>query len=525
MGVRGYIKFLYNNFNITMPTTINTTDFPLLGNQIGDYTVIPAPDGTEKVLVEQSSGAYAFVLLSGLLSTGGATNLSATASPTGVLVASDTGTDATVPLADATNAGLLSPADFAKLVTNATNNPAGTAAPTATDDSSAGYSVGSLWVDTVADKAYVLVDDTAGAAVWVDITAAGGGATPSASETVAGIIELATVLEATTGTDGTRAITPATLKAVLDAGVGAVTSGATNPGTGTAGDIFYNTTDNLFYGHNGTAFEPLKTGLDNKSGTAAPTATDDSGDGYSVGSVWIDETNDEAYILVDATAGAAVWEKITTDGEGGGATSSLSLATTFSYGYGPQWDFGSNQAISAWQTTGNWQQSFTSNQYISHATTSATYVLESALPVFVENGNTLQFNTSKTLSFEIYIETGAAAGTNFVNGMTGLADTNGLEGFYFIKDFSTAQWIARSRDAAGFTEDTNVTIAPNTAYLLRAELTPGVDAKFYIDDVLVATHTTTLPAGTATVFYRSESRADGTNRVIDLFAAPVLKSV
>jgi hypothetical protein len=41
--------------------------------------------------------------------------------------------------------------------------------------------------------------------------------------------------------------------------------------------------------------------------TAAPTADDDSGDGYSVGSLWIDVTNDEAYRCVDASLGAAVW--------------------------------------------------------------------------------------------------------------------------------------------------------------------------------------------------------------------------
>lgn len=44
--------------------------------------------------------------------------------------------------------------------------------------------------------------------------------------------------------------------------------------------------------------------------TAAPTITDDSGDSYGVGSVWIDVTNDRAYICVDATAGAAVWREI-----------------------------------------------------------------------------------------------------------------------------------------------------------------------------------------------------------------------
>lgn len=44
--------------------------------------------------------------------------------------------------------------------------------------------------------------------------------------------------------------------------------------------------------------------------TAAPTANDDSGDGYSVGSMWVDTTNDKVYICVDATATAAIWYRV-----------------------------------------------------------------------------------------------------------------------------------------------------------------------------------------------------------------------
>ena len=50
-----------------------------------------------------------------------------------------------------------------------------TVAPGATDDSAAGYAVGSKWVDVSADKAYMCVDATATAAVWTEITQAGGG--------------------------------------------------------------------------------------------------------------------------------------------------------------------------------------------------------------------------------------------------------------------------------------------------------------------------------------------------------------
>jgi len=44
--------------------------------------------------------------------------------------------------------------------------------------------------------------------------------------------------------------------------------------------------------------------------TVAPDANDDSGDGYSVGSIWIDVTADKAYVCVDATPTSAVWREV-----------------------------------------------------------------------------------------------------------------------------------------------------------------------------------------------------------------------
>ena len=51
----------------------------------------------------------------------------------------------------------------------------------------------------------------------------------------------------------------------------------------------------------------LVNGKINYAGTAAPTAGDDNADGYRVGSMWIDTTNDESYRCVDDSTGAAVW--------------------------------------------------------------------------------------------------------------------------------------------------------------------------------------------------------------------------
>lgn len=73
-------------------------------------------------------------------------------------------------LAD-TNA--FSDADKAKLdLLVGTNKFDATVDPVATDDSSANYQIGSVWVNTTTDEAFTCVDATAGAAVW---TAGGGG--------------------------------------------------------------------------------------------------------------------------------------------------------------------------------------------------------------------------------------------------------------------------------------------------------------------------------------------------------------
>lgn len=56
---------------------------------------------------------------------------------------------------------------------------------------------------------------------------------------------------------------------------------------------------------------PLATIKCNFTAVVAPTANDDSGDGYDVGSQWIDVLLDDAYICVDDTLTAAVWKKIT----------------------------------------------------------------------------------------------------------------------------------------------------------------------------------------------------------------------
>lgn len=47
--------------------------------------------------------------------------------------------------------------------------------PVSTDDTSAGYEVGSIWVNKVLNNSWICVDSTATSAIWIDITASAGG--------------------------------------------------------------------------------------------------------------------------------------------------------------------------------------------------------------------------------------------------------------------------------------------------------------------------------------------------------------
>lgn len=49
----------------------------------------------------------------------------------------------------------------------------------------------------------------------------------------------------------------------------------------------------------------------NTTATTDPTVNDDSSDGYSVKSLWLNQSSGEAFMCFDATVGAAVWKKTT----------------------------------------------------------------------------------------------------------------------------------------------------------------------------------------------------------------------
>ena len=105
---------------------------------------------------------------------------------------------------------------------------------------------------------------------------------------------------------------------------------------GTGADLSATGPGHVIQASNGAALSILKHNL---AASAAPTTGDDSGDGYAVGSLWIDTTADKGYVCLDATAAAAVWTETTA---GGGApvgvgvhvdeTSGETMNTSFNQG-------------------------------------------------------------------------------------------------------------------------------------------------------------------------------------------------
>lgn len=240
-----------------------------------------------------------------------------------------------------------------------------TGAPTVSDDSSAGYTVGSRWIDTTNDKEYVALDVSVGAAVWTETTAgASGGETNTASNQGTDGVG---VFDAKSGVDlQFRNVAPGSAKITVtlngkdvDVDLGTVNLGdltdvvitsvgenevlaydsasgnwinqtpaeaglAAATHTHSAADV---TSGTLAHERGGleadvSAFAGLLkinagTTSELKSEfakTAAPTANDDSSAGYAVGSRWIDTTNDKEYVCLDASVAAAAWTETTQAG-------------------------------------------------------------------------------------------------------------------------------------------------------------------------------------------------------------------
>lgn len=113
---------------------------------------------------------------------------------------------------------------------------------------------------------------------------------------------------------------------------------ASDPVSPTEGMLWYNTTSKVLKSYQGGQTQPVVAKL-NLAATVSPTITDDSSQGYSVGSRWANTLTHTEYVCIDASVGAAVWRLTTT-------VSAASLADALLSG-GAAWDSGLVFNISA----------------------------------------------------------------------------------------------------------------------------------------------------------------------------------
>jgi hypothetical protein len=197
----------------------------------------------------------------------------------------------------------------------------GTLAPTSGDDSGDGYSIGSKWVQTVGPVVYVCTDASVGAAVWRQVW-----------PTLAAYVS---TLAPTSANDSSEGYS-----------IGSI-------GVKTVGPIGYVCTDASVGAAVWRQVWPVPAA--DYVGTLAPTSGDDSGDGYSIGSKWVQTVGPVVYVCTDASVGAAYWRQVwpipsayVTNAMLAGSISDANLATSYltangSRGLSAAWDAGSWQ--------------------------------------------------------------------------------------------------------------------------------------------------------------------------------------
>jgi len=218
------------------------------------------------------------------------------ANATGVLALEHGGTESDL---SATGPGYVHQASAGAALTILKHNLAAGAAPTVNDDTTAGYAIGSLWIDTTNDNAYVCMDASAGAAVWEQIDG-GGAASPLTTKGDLWGYD----------TDDTRVpVGSDDLPLVADSGDAQGVTYKILPleGGGTESNLSATGPGMLQQASAGAAVSALKHNL---TAVAAPTINDDTTAGYAVGSMWVNTSTDQVYFCADAGSGAAVWRQI-----------------------------------------------------------------------------------------------------------------------------------------------------------------------------------------------------------------------
>lgn len=184
-----------------------------------------------------------------------------------------------------------------------------------------------------------------------------------------------------------------------------------------------------------TDFTPSAGLLNKYDATVAPAVTDDSGDGYAVGSIWIDVTADKAYIAVDASVGAAVWNPFEAAGGAGGPM--LAIDDVALHASGDEFD---DDTLAGWTLGGG----LTTGDVT--AVTTETYDATALDIVFGAQSDYMIKSVPGTTDYECSLTilgqtNDAASPTACTNSMTGLIFVDGSgngTGFSFYADGTAA---------------------------------------------------------------------------------------
>jgi len=205
--------------------------------------------------------------------------------------------------------------------------------PTANDDIDAGYPTGTTWINQTTNSFFISVDSTAGAAIWNEVPHHNfnGAAAPTANDDVtAGYDVGSTWIYGTTLYTCVIATAAAAVWIEVNTSHNAAVDPTANDDINDGfvrGSTWINTTNSTIWHC-----------IDNSAGAAVwqqvvkvhstnedPTVNDDIDQGYIPGSVWVNNTTNVVHQCIDNSNGAAVWARMVR----GPAGNSLS--------YIPQW--------------------------------------------------------------------------------------------------------------------------------------------------------------------------------------------
>lgn len=289
--------------------------------------------------------------------------------------------------------------------------------------------------------------------------------------------------------------------------------GTSNAQTNVAGNQFINTTNRIV--DDGTNTK-LETG--HHRATANPTVNDDIADGYDVGTIWINTTTNNAFVLTDSTSGSALWSKINNDNP----ATDLNLVDDFIGGTNATADFGqlgwtfTNGAYTFINGVTNHPGIFTLSQ---NAVVARLRVGGSA------SDTGLSFSTADNYDMNFIVRPSGGSISNTIKRLGMMNNTSGnppSSGIYFEYSTTAAdttwQCVTRSGGTQTRTNST-ISVASGTWANLRIKKN-GSDVDFYVDGTLRCTNTTNIPTtSVAPVIQQQDTTTTANNNIdIDLFS-------